>query len=71
MTFDGDGCTHWFDGDWRHCCDAHDAAYDTGLVTLQIHVELGQCVAQTSGGLVLGVLMMAATSIWWLIRRPR
>lgn len=60
-----DGCTYWFDGSWRHCCEAHDLAYFTNTVTLQTHIELGQCVAQTSGGLAMGVIMMIATIAWW------
>lgn len=63
-----DGCTGWFDGTWRHCCDAHDAAYAAGEVTLQTHIELGQCVAQTSGGLLMGVAMFLATALWWAVR---
>lgn len=66
-----DGCTLWFDGAWRHCCEAHDLAYETNAVTLQSHVELGQCVAQTDGGLLMGVVMMIATTLWWLAKRKK
>lgn len=65
---ESDGCTHWFDGTWRHCCEAHDLAYFTDSVTLQSHIDLGVCVAQTSGGPAMGLLMAIATAIWWLVR---
>lgn len=66
-----DGCTYWFDGTWRHCCEAHDLAYATETVTLQSHLELGLCVAQTSGGAVMGAIMALATTVWWVARRSR
>lgn len=66
-----DGCTYWLDGSWRHCCREHDLAYSTGTVTLQSHIDLGACVAQTSGGPIMGIAMAAATTIWWLARRRR
>ena len=66
-----DGCTLWLDGTWRQCCEAHDLAYFTDTVTLQSHIDLGICVAQTSGGPILGLLMALATLLWWLFRhRP-
>lgn len=66
-----DGCTFWFDGWWRHCCDQHDQAYLDGTVTLQTHIDLGQCVAQTTGGLAMGLLMMIATTVWWWLKHRR
>lgn len=71
-----DGCTLWPDGwfgeqTWYHCCLAHDAYYWDGTVNWQSHVELGQCVAQTSGGLLMGVTMMIGTGAWWLLTRHR
>lgn len=63
-----DGCTYFIDGTWRHCCDSHDAAYATNTVTLQSHIDLGICVAQTTGGPLLGLLMALATLLWWLLR---
>lgn len=64
-----DGCTYWFNGSWGHCCSAHDLAYTTNTVTLQSHIDLGVCVAQTSGGPLMGILMAVATTVWWLARR--
>lgn len=64
----GDGCTNWFDGTWRHCCDAHDAAYAAGTVSLQSHLDLGACVAVTSGGPLMGALMAVGTALWWIVR---
>jgi hypothetical protein len=64
-----DGCTHWFDGTWRHCCEAHDLAYSVGAVTLQTHIDLGTCVVHAGGGLLMGIAMAVATAIWWAFRR--
>jgi hypothetical protein len=62
-----DGCTLWFDGVWRHCCEAHDQAYLDQSVTLMTHVDLGVCVVQASGNLTVGIGMAAATCLWWII----
>jgi hypothetical protein len=71
-----DGCTGFIDGWWRACCDEHDQAYLDNTVTLWTHLELGWCVAFASehpllmvAGLLIGLLMAAATTLWWLIRR--
>lgn len=71
MSAYDDGCTFWFDGDWRQCCEAHDQAYLDGTVTIATHFELGACVAQTSGGLTMGLAMCAATALWWILRGRR
>lgn len=68
--FPSDGCTLWFDGDWVHCCTAHDAAYASGMDKLQADLELAVCVAQTGNGwmavlMLLGLLLMG----WPLYRR--
>lgn len=69
--FISDGCTLWFDGAWQHCCVDHDLAYYTDSVTLQSHVDLAACVAETSGGPVMGLVMLIGTTAWWLIKhRP-
>jgi hypothetical protein len=65
---DSDGCTFWFNGDWAACCWAHDSAYDNDAVTIWSHIDLGICVAQTSGGFLMGLLMAVATTLWWLIK---
>lgn len=62
-----DGCTLWFDGSWRHCCDTHDAAYAAGTVDLTTHLDLAACVAAT-GWPLIGLIMGAATAIWWVVR---
>lgn len=64
-----DGCTYFIDGTWRHCGDSHDLAYASGTVSAQSHIGLGICVAQTTGGPLLGLLMALATLLWWLLRR--
>ncbi len=68
-------CTGWLNGwptwlggkgdEWLHCCVVHDQAYETGIVSLWTHVELGRCVAGTAGGLIVGGLMAVATIVWW------
>lgn len=66
-----DGCTYWIDGTWRKCCEIHDLAYSTGTVTLQSHLDLGACVSHSGGGVVMGVAMAVATTIWWQLMHRR
>jgi len=76
-----DGCTMWLDGwpiwlggtgdEWLHCCVQHDQAYFDGAVTLLTHVELGACVAWSAGGILMGCIMAAGTSGWWLLTKLR
>jgi hypothetical protein len=70
-TVRGDGCTGFFDGSWRHCCDAHDRAYELGTLTWRTHLELGQCVSQSEGGILIGLAMFLATLLWWLVKHRR
>lgn len=70
-----DGCTFWFDGWWRSCCDIHDQAYLDNTVDIITHIDLGLCVINTSPSLfltglaiVIGSIMTLATLIWWLVR---
>ena len=66
-----DGCTGWFDGTWRHCCEAHDAAG----VSLESNLELARCVAERSPG--MAAIMLIGTSTFgigyaiWRGRRKR
>lgn len=67
-----DGCTWWPDGwfgekTWYECCVQHDLHYVDGTVNWGAHIELGQCVAGTTGGLLMGVVMLAGVGIWYLI----
>ncbi len=66
-----DGCTYWPDGSWVHCCWEHDRAYDLGEVTWRTHLELGQCVSQSEGGILIGLAMFLATLLWWLVKHRR
>lgn len=71
----GDGCTLYFDGVWRHCCDMHDLAYSLGTVDkLAADWELFQCVAAT-GNIWHAIVMLAGVTlagwIWWLKARWR
>ncbi len=68
----GDGCTLFPQGNWRHCCDAHDFGYAVGGDKVQIDLELALCVAQTGNG-VIGLLMLAGVTLggwlwWWKAR---
>jgi hypothetical protein len=70
-----DGCTWWFDGWWRECCDRHDSAYLTDSVTLFTHVDLGICVLETAPSMIafvlaimIATLMVVGTAAWWTLR---
>ena len=66
--FKGDGCTMWFDGVWRACCDAHDFAYTYGANKILADLDLATCVAKTGHG-AMGLVMLAGVTIggwyWW------
>lgn len=69
-----DGCTLWFDGAWRHCCDAHDLAYSQFADKLQSDLDLALCVAKTGHGAVALVMLAGVLLFGWLFypkkRRP-
>lgn len=67
----GDGCTGWFDGSWRACCDLHDLAYAIGADKLQADWALFQCVLPHSP--INAVLMLAGVTLfgWIFYRRAR
>lgn len=67
----GDGCTLWFDGVWRSCCDAHDLAYGAGVDKVIADIDLARCVAGTGHG-GMGLLMLAGVTIFgWLFYKRR
>lgn len=73
----GDGCTNWFNGDWRACCDAHDYAYAHAVTVLDkvlADEALRRCVAMAGSGdlwhWLMGLVMFAGVSIfgWFYVR---
>src|SRR5437868_3732884 len=52
--FKSDGCTMWFNGEYRKCCEAHDAGYFTGAgnwrARLKADNKLFSCVANLGVG---------------------
>lgn len=67
----GNGCTLWFDGVWRQCCDLHDLAYAAGTDKILADLDLARCVAQTGHG-TMGLIMLAGVTFFgWLFYRRR
>lgn len=65
----GDGCTGWFDGFWRHCCDAHDKAGLEAVTVFdwwQASKDLEDCVA-AAGAPLMGFIMAAGTAVFGLV----
>lgn len=58
-----DGCTGFFDGVWRHCCDIHDIDYTLGVDKLFADLKLAACVADT-GNPVIAIVMFLGVSIF-------
>ena len=59
----GDGCTMWFDGTWRSCCDKHDKRYENKRITkFQADILLFRCVAKHS--FWMGALMFTGVSLF-------
>jgi hypothetical protein len=61
-----DGCTMWFNGEYRKCCEEHDAAYfksDGWHARLQADNRLFKCVAKLGFG-----YSMVAPVMWLGVR---
>lgn len=65
----GDGCTLWFDGNWRHCCDVHDVAYTTSSGKLMADFDLAVCVAQTGHPGIALIMLAGVTLFGWIFYR--
>jgi len=62
-------CTGWWDGVWRACCDAHDAAYQAGLPKFPADFELFRCVWDT-GHPVNATIMFVGVLVFGLLFYP-
>lgn len=61
----GDGCTGWFDGTWRYCCDIHDGAYLEQVSKFQADWDLFICV--TNHDPVAAILMFIGVTLFgWI-----
>lgn len=67
----GNGCTGWFDGVWRHCCDAHDLDYALGVDKLQADLALAACVTDTGHPIIALVMLAGVTLFGWFFYRRR
>lgn len=73
-----DGCTGWFDGSWRTCCDVHDAAFLAGQgwpEFFEANWGLAQCVAATGGWPIAAVMLAGVTLVgapfYWRGKRAK
>lgn len=67
-----DGCSLWPDGipqsiggtgsEWLGCCLAHD----TSALTIQDHLALGQCVADSGYPIIGGVMSLGLVLFCWI-----
>jgi len=63
-----DGCTMWFDGIWKHCCDAHDIAWYEGQDFFSSNFDLAMCVAETGRPVMSFIMFVGVTlfgGIWF------
>lgn len=67
----GDGCTGWFDGSWRHCCDLHDLAYSLGVDKLTADLDLFECVVNAGHPVIAGIMLIGVVLFGWLFYRRR
>lgn len=67
----GDGCTLWFDGVWRHCCDVHDIAYEIGADKAVADLELAVCVAKTGNAGMAFLMLLGLTLFGGIFHRRR
>lgn len=63
------GCTGWFDGTWKHCCDVHDIAYASGADKLVSDFELAKCVAETGNGWMAFIMLIAVVLFGWVFKK--
>jgi hypothetical protein len=63
-----DGCTGWFDGDWKDCCAEHDFYYvnDVGVTTREADRTLRKCIQSKGGAVhyVMGWVMWAGVRLY-------
>jgi len=62
-TFQSDGCTLWFNGEYRKCCDSHDLAYFNSRgwrARLRADNRLFECVAK------IGFTYSIVAPVMWL-----
>lgn len=61
-----DGCTCWFDGNWKHCCDFHDRRYaNQRLTRYQADKLLYRCVAKKSKPMAL-IMFIGVRLFGWI-----
>ena len=60
---DNDGCTGWFDGNWRHCCDIHDYSYYILNDKFLSDIDLMVCVLQTGNGIMALLMFLGGVII--------
>ena len=57
-----EGCTCWFDGVWKHCCDSHDSEYGSKkLSRFESDLNLFKCVWNKNK--VMAVAMFSAVRV--------
>lgn len=64
-----DGCTDWFNGWWRQCCDVHDLAYGHQVPKFDADWALMTCVAHL-GAPVMGFIMFCGVSLFGFLFYP-
>jgi len=58
-----DYCTLWFEGNWKHCCMAHDWSYSLQTGRMEADIQLLKCVAQ-AGHPLMGLIMFVGVCLF-------
>jgi len=66
-----DYCTAWFEGNWGHCCQAHDFHYSTMSTVSRFQADkyLYQCVKQKSKPIAILMFLGVRVLGWYRFDR--
>lgn len=59
-----DYCTGFWEGNWAHCCKAHDVAYS--FAKLQADLDLASCVAASTWDVIAWVMFAGVSLLGWM-----
>ena len=61
-AFKSDGCTGWFDGNWRQCCVEHDYLDFIGISDTLADMTMHECVATFSP--IMALIMFVGVKLF-------
>lgn len=62
-----DNCTFFFEGNWSHCCKAHDLAYEIQVPKTEADIALFKCVSDSGYAVpsfLIAALMLTGVTLF-------